>query len=221
MPRLCACGQAFTVDHALSCSRGGYLASRHNEVRDLLGELVGETCRNVTIEPVLHPLNGEHFRSPSAVTTDEARLDIKAGGFWGSDRHQCAFFDVRVFYPLAHSYRNMPQDRCYRHHEDLKRRAYEERVREVEGGSFTPLVFSSLGGASPATTVFLKRLASLLAEKRDGKYAEMINWLRCRLAFSLVRSAILCIRGSRVKGRHDEALQPTLALQEGRVGSDY
>lgn len=220
MPRLCACGQTFTVDHALSCSRGGYLASRHNEIRDLLSELLTETCRNVSVEPTLQPLSGETFRSTSAITTDEARLDLKAGGFWGGDRQRCAFFDVRVFYPLAHSYRNSPQDRCYRQHEQAKRRAYEERVREVEGGSFTPLVFSSTGGVAPAATIFLKRLASMLAERRDISYAEAVHWLRCRLAFSLLRSAVLCLRGSRMRDHRQDLsnIEPALALRESQAG---
>ena len=35
----------------------------------------------------------------------------------------------------------------------LKRRAYEQRVREIEMGSFTPLVFSATGGMAPAATI--------------------------------------------------------------------
>ena len=34
---------------------------------------------------------------------------------------------------------------AYRHHETQKRRRYEERVWEIEHGSFTPLVFSATG----------------------------------------------------------------------------
>ena len=37
---------------------------------------------------------------------DGARLDICAQGFWG-DRFRRAFFDIRVFYPNASSYRNL------------------------------------------------------------------------------------------------------------------
>ena len=29
---LCACGQAFTIGHALSCPTGGYPSTRHNEL---------------------------------------------------------------------------------------------------------------------------------------------------------------------------------------------
>ena len=48
-----------------------------------------------------------------------------------------------------------------------KRRAYEERVREIEHGCFTPLVFSTAGGMGKAATVAYKRLAHLLSTRRD------------------------------------------------------
>ena len=96
LPSLCVCGNSFGIDHALSCSHGGYLGIRHNEVGDLLGELLDETCTNVCLEPVLKPIGGEQLHQ-STNTADEARLDIEAGGFWSANRHECAYFDVRVF----------------------------------------------------------------------------------------------------------------------------
>ena len=59
----------------------GYLGIRHNEVRDLLGELLDETCTNVCLEPVLKPIDGEQLRR-STNTADDARLsrlDINFG----------------------------------------------------------------------------------------------------------------------------------------------
>ena len=78
-------------------------------------------------------------------------------------RGQCAFFDVRVFNPLAPSNCRSSLNTTYRHHESLKKRNYEQRVREVEHGSFTTLVFSATGGMAPAATIAFKRLTSLLA----------------------------------------------------------
>ena len=46
-------------------------------------------------------------------------------------------------------------------------------------------------------TIFYKRLASCLATKWDQPYSSTMSWLRCRLTFSLLRSAIQCLRGSR------------------------
>ena len=113
------------------------------------------------------------------------------------------------------------QYRCQtsRSQEQEKRRQYEMRIREVDRGTFTPLVFSTAGGADPAAGAFLKRLASLLAAKKDLPYAMTIGWLRCRLPFALLRASILCLRGSRstkAASLHD-TVQPDLTLSEGQV----
>ena len=85
----------------------------------------------------------------------------------------------------------------YRKHESIKRRTNEERVREVEHGTFIPLVMPLTGGFGRAANVCYKRLASMLALKLDQSYSHTINWLRCRLCFSLLRASIQCIRGAR------------------------
>ena len=77
LPSSCVCGKDFSVDHSLTCSHGGYLGLRHNEVRDLLGKLLDNTCHDVCIEPQLQPLSGEHLHS-STNSSMEARLDLKA-----------------------------------------------------------------------------------------------------------------------------------------------
>ena len=68
---------------------------------------------------------------------------------------------------------------------------------DVEHGTFTPFVMSSSGGMGPSATVTIKRLASLMAEKTDTPSSVMLNVIRCKLSFSLVDSAIMCIRGAR------------------------
>ena len=56
------------------------------------------------------------------------------------------FFDVRVFNPLASSHQNTTIQAIYKSQEQEKKRAYDQRVREVKYGSFTPLVMSITGG---------------------------------------------------------------------------
>ena len=102
IPTTCACGKNFTVEHALSCAKGGYTSIRHNEIRDHTAHLMTEVCHNVAIEPHLQTLNGETLQGASSITQNGARLDVAADGFWGS-RFERAFFDVRVFNPHAPS----------------------------------------------------------------------------------------------------------------------
>ena len=111
--------------------------------------------------------------------------------------YERTLLDVRVFNPHAPSNRQPSIASCYRRHEQTKKRAYEQRCREVEHASFTPLVMSATGGLAKEATMFYKRLASMLASKWDHSYSSTLCWLRCRLNFSLLRSSIQALRGSR------------------------
>ena len=51
-----------------------------------------------------------------------------------------------------------------------------------------------------------KRLVGSLSEKNNLSYGETMGWIRCRLSFALVRSAIMCIRGE-IRGAHSPALE--------------
>ena len=92
-------------------------------------------------------------------------------------------------------------------HEQEKRRQYDQRVREVEHATFTPT-----GGMGRAATTFYRRLTSMLAEKRDVPYAVTLNWIRCRLSFTLLRASIMSIRGAR-SSRHHPATECPIDLQ--------
>ena len=73
-----------------------------------------------------------------------------ADDFWGRDRSR-AYFDVRVFCSFAQSHRNTSLSQCYQKNELEKKRCYEQRSREIEHGSFSPLVFSTSGGMARQT----------------------------------------------------------------------
>ena len=191
MPVNCACGTSFSVQHALPCPKGGFPSIRNNELRDLTAELT-EVCSGVATESMLQPVSSERFHRVSTNTQVGARLDIVANGFWGG-KFERVFYDVRVFNPFSHSNRKPLLSSVYRQHEKVKKRHHEQRIQEIEHSSFTPLVFSSTGEMGPITTVFYKRLASLLAAKCEEPYSTTMGWLRCRLSFSLLRASIMCI----------------------------
>ena len=99
------------VQHALSCKKGCFITLRHSHIRNLTVELLNQVTKDVKIEPVLQSLTGETFDQRTANTSDDARLDISARGFW--TKYQMAFSDVRVFDPNAKRYSAQSLQRCY------------------------------------------------------------------------------------------------------------
>ena len=131
---------------------------------------------------------------------------MSANGVWGS-RFQKTYFDVRVFNPLAPSNRNQAPSA---EHEMEKKRAYQQRIQDIEQSSFTPLVLSATGGMGAEATTFYKPLAAKLSQKWETPYSKVFCWLRCRLSFSLIRSAIQALRGARSSQGH--AARPPISV---------
>ena len=108
-----------------------------------------------------------------------------------------AFFDVTVFNPIAKRYVHMDTSKAYQLNEKKKKKNYNERILEVEHGSFTPIVMSAYGGIGKEGNKFYNRLAELLAEKKNQQLSVMTSWIRRKLIFALINSICMCIRGSR------------------------
>ena len=53
--------------------------------------------------------------------------------------------------------------------------------------------FSTEGGMGPTASVVYKRIVSILAQKYDQAYSKTLHWIRCKLGYSLLRSAIMCL----------------------------
>ena len=103
LPTTCVCGSPLEIEHALSCHFGGLPIRRHNEVRNLLASCIRKAGCETAIEPPLQRLSGEQFTRPSTTTDDEARLDIKAAGFWGG------WVRGSIFSTLGCSTRSLPR----------------------------------------------------------------------------------------------------------------
>ena len=87
------------LQHVLTCKNGGFVSIRHNRIRDVTAKILHKVCRDVQLEPSLQPLTGKELYERSAITTDEARCDVSARGFWSAG--QVTFLYVRVFKPNA------------------------------------------------------------------------------------------------------------------------
>ena len=113
---------SFNLQHALSCPKGGPVITRHNELRNLTAEILGEVCKNVVIELLLTPLKGEEL-SKSSNTSNQARADVSARRLWTNG--QTAFCDVKVFNQVA---------RCHLHH---RLPAVHKKMKTKRNGSIT------------------------------------------------------------------------------------
>ena len=109
------------------------------------------------------------------------------------------FLDIRVMHPNCKSYADKEITQIYREHEQAKKRAYNERIIQVEKANFTPVVFSTFGGMGQEADRYHKRLAELIAEKRHETYSHVVDYIRTRLRFCLLKCVVTSLRGVRGK----------------------
>ena len=214
-PAICPCGKEFSLTHDLHSVKGWYTHLRHNEIIDVFANLMDDVCHDVQIEPKLQSLDGEIFSSNSNTTDDDARLDIKANGLWGS-RFNRTFFDLKIFKPHAKSCPKTIKD-ANKYHESIKRNKYAERIRETEHSSFNALVFASSGGAGPSASRVMKQLATKISEKCGEPYADIISYIRTKISFAFQR-CVLCLRGCHaLKPRVLSETSISAVVEEGKL----
>ena len=192
------CGSPSSLDHFLVCKKGGLITQRHNEIRDAIGDLAALVWGSVKREPVVKDIS--HDDSGEVLIAD-----LCVRGVWLPQAE--ALFDVRVIDTDAQSYLRQPPTSVLLTAEIEKKRKYLD-ASVARRAHFTPLCFSVDGLVSPEAASFLKRLAYCLSARWDRSYADVIFWIRARLAFAILRATVLCVRGSRMKWR-------SLGLEDG------
>ena len=169
---------------------------RHDAVRNVEASLMREVCKDVQVEPVLLPANKEEL-SLRTISGPSARLDIAARGVWSNNEK--TFFDVKLTHVNTVSNKNKSLSQIYRTNETGKKNDYNERIMNVEKGTFTPLVFTTTGGMAPECLKLNKRLAELLAHKRNEIYSKVMTHVRTRIRFAILKSTLVGLRGFRGK----------------------
>ena len=173
---------------------------RHDRIRDLEATLLKDICKDVRTEPELLPVGNVLIESSNIA--EKARLDVSAIGLWSPMER--TFLDVRVVHPNAASYRDKTIEKIYEIHEKEKKRSYNQRVMQVERATFTPLVFSTTGGMAPECVKFHKRIAELISNKTQEDYSKVMNHIRTRVRFTLLKSTLIAIRGERGKQKKSD-----------------
>ena len=147
---------------------------------------------------------------------DGAKLDVAADGFWGT-LGQRAFFDIKVVNPFSSRYQNLSLSLVYKRVEEKKKRKYDQRICEIEYGSFSPLVFSTSNGLALIPSLIYKLIPTLQSEKSSRSYNSVINYIRCKLSFSLLRSTIRCLRGIRSTFPRNHNVEIDDAISDGHI----
>ena len=133
--------------------------------------------------------------------------------------HSLAFFDIRVLHPGAKSNANHNTPaKMYSKHEREKERKYGDRCVQIEKGTCNGLVFSTTGGMGPQATMFLKRVATLLAAKTSQDKSLIMANLRRRLRFELLKTVLIAVRGHR--GRYYKKAIPVDELDLNLAHTD-
>ena len=66
---------------------------------------------------------------------------------------------------------------------------------------------------------YRSRLAELLSAKKQERYATTISWVRAKVCFAILRSALLCLRGSRTPRRRNlDVKDRDLEIEKGEAG---
>ena len=164
----------------------------HSLVRCHVFYLLRKLHSDVETEPELQPITTERLRG---LSNDQCTPDIRARGVWRDAQN--AYFDIRVTNNSSESQKHLPIKTILMKHEKEKKRSYNSRIMNVEHGTFTPLVFSVLGAEGPETSTFHRCIATKIASKTEGRYEKVLSLIRCKLSFLILKSALMCIRGSR------------------------
>ena len=192
LPAMCPCGEKYNVTHTLNCKKGGFVTMRHNNLRDFKADILSKMVNDVETEPELQPVKGEVIEG---LPGNASRPDIRAGGVWRAGQN--GFFDVRVANTHSSSQIHLTTEIVLMKHEQENKRNFSRRIMNIEQRTFTPSVFSVSGGMGKECSMFHKHVPERLAIKTGERYEKIISNVWYKLSFLILKSALICVRGSR------------------------
>ena len=78
------------------------------------------------------------------------------------------------------------------------------------------MVFTTTGGMSDECQRYHSRLAELISAKKKENYATAMSWIRTKVSFAILRTALLCLKGTR-QGRRNNVQENDLEIVKGLV----
>ena len=134
------------------------------------------------------------FYDSTTLTGENTHPDICARGFYRPGQN--SYFDRKFF--NSESYLSLLTEKIYERAETQKRRLYNERLLNVEHGSFVHWCrYSVTGGSGLEARTFVRLWCEKISHKTQQNYSDVVNFLRCKLSFVFRKLVLLCIRGTR------------------------
>ena len=200
LPKQCdACNVPFTVAHALQCKKGNLVSLRHDDIKLVWEELLGEALQPSAVrdEPPIHiGRPAPDATAPPPDTPDPAnRGDIAAHGFWQTGIE--TVFDVSLIDTDSPSYLSQAPTKLVENREQQKWLKHGPALQE-QRRHFTPLVYTVDGMVGKEARVAMQRLSRHLSLKWHRDYSRCCGYVSGRLAIALVRGASMCLRNSRL-----------------------
>ena len=223
LPEKCdGCGEKFTVEHALSCAKGGLVLIRHNTSAGEWGNLCGKghLPSSVSHEPFIK-FSGTQAERDARAARLAAEAAAEARGEGGDETARppadpsigmmmkgdkgcdnfwkwgtTCIFDSRITQTDAPTYRGKDPAKVLADAESEKKAKYLQACLDRRR-HFTPMVYSVDGMAGDEARAAEKKLASALAGKWKREYSEMCGYVRVRMSIAVVRSNTLLLRGQR------------------------
>ena len=90
---------------------------------------------------------------------------------------------MRVFNAWIKRYANHSLSKSYEVNEKEKKRDYNQRVQEVEHGTFIPLVMPTTDGMGRECKKFYSRLSEMVSDERNQPYLVVAAWIQRKKYF--------------------------------------
>jgi hypothetical protein len=182
LPEDCdGCGDTFTVNHALTCAKGGLVLLRCNAMAQEWHDLCASaTTPVVSDEPLIYT----------------GRAAPRESGVEQNKNLRTAIFDIRVTDTDAKSYRGQSAHKIIARQEKAKKDKYVDVCVERHR-QFTPLVYGVYGLLGSEARAASKRLACLLSKKWKHAYSDVCGYVLSRQSLALVRTTSICLCGTR------------------------
>jgi len=189
LPEKCdGCSGRFSMYHAFTCRKDGFLIHRHNEIQRELADLAAAAFTPMAIrhEPKINATGDE---------TNNNRGDILIRGFY-QNATDC-IIDVSNHYLDSLTYYETDPHQVLKEKENVKKRKYLKDCL-AQRRSFVPFCSSIDGMLGEEATSILKVIATKLSQKWSQPYSQTSGYVKARMAIAIARSAHRCIRGSRI-----------------------